>query len=124
MSLALSSTSKIRLGPSIAIPPFKMRFGEREKEGGAATDSGVGPDPSAVANDDTLDCGQANAGTLKFVGMMKTLEHAKKLVRVLHVETHAIIAHEQHRLAVLFAITANLDLGWVAWPGVFDGVGE
>ena len=50
---------------------------EREVERGAFVHLGFGPDMAAVAFDDALDDGKADAGALEFLGAMQALEHAE-----------------------------------------------
>ena len=44
--------------------------------------------------DNALDNGQPHSGTLKFFFSMEPLEHAEQLVRVFHIESHAVVLDE------------------------------
>jgi hypothetical protein len=44
--------------------------------------------------DNTLDGCQTNSASRKLTSVMQTLESAKKLVGVLHIEPHTVIAHK------------------------------
>lgn len=57
---------------------------------------GFRPDPPSVAMDDALDRGQSDTGAIEFLDRVQSLERAKQLVRVLHLETGAIVAHVEN----------------------------
>src|SRR5690606_7558033 len=60
------------------------------------------PDAPAVAIDDALHRGEANARAGEFVHAMQALEGAEQLVGVLHIEAGAIVAHEVHLPRAVF----------------------
>ncbi len=55
----------------------------------------LGPGASAVTRDGPPYVGQTNAGSLKFLGVVQPLEHAKELVHIGHVKPNAIVMHEK-----------------------------
>ena len=56
------------------------------------------PDAATVHLDDALDQGQADAGA--FRAGVKLFEKAEKLVLMARVDAHAVVSHEEARLAV------------------------
>src|SRR5262245_41116713 len=96
---------------------------EREGEGCAAVDVGVGPHPATVAAPDALDQREADAGPLELVGAVQALEHAEQAGRVRHVEADAVVRDPVHDLAVLDG-AADGDAGRRAAAGVLDGVAD
>jgi hypothetical protein len=57
--------------------------------------------------DDSLHDCQTHSGSLEFVVPVQALENAKELIRMLHVETSAIVPDEVHHLAG-FKLRSNL----------------
>ena len=51
--------------------------------------------------DDPADIGQADTGTLEFIGAVQALKDAEELVGILHIKTHAVIAHEYYGLRTM-----------------------
>ena len=102
----------------IGVFPF-----QGEIEGGALIDLGFGPDAAAVAVQDALHQGQADAGALVIFHRMQALEDAKQLVGVLHVEADAVIADEIDGFAVL-PLAADFDAGRIALAGVLQRIAE
>ena len=66
--------------------------GEGEVEGGTGVDSALGPGAPAVAFDDPLDAGQADAGAGKLAGGVESLEGLEQLVRVGGFEANPVVA--------------------------------
>src|SRR3990172_2250701 len=54
----------------------------------------LGPGTPAVALDDALDNGEADARAFVFLGAMQALEDPEEFVGVAHVEAHAVVADE------------------------------
>ena len=52
------------------------------------------PDPPAMAQNDALRKGQANARSLVLLRAVQPLENAEELVGVGHVEARAVVAHK------------------------------
>src|SRR5580658_7783630 len=75
--------------------------GQSEVEGGALVDGGFGPDAAAVAEDDALDDGEADAGAFVLFGSVHPLEDAEEASGVLHLEASAVVAHKINKLLVL-----------------------
>src|SRR5262245_42575535 len=84
--------------------------GQREVEGRALFRRGVGPDAAAVAADDALRGGEADAGALELLDGMQALEWAEELVGIRQVEAGTVVANVEHDLAVAAAATEG-DLG-------------
>src|SRR4051812_37144164 len=90
-SSGLSSTSSTRVGSSFIVD---LLGGQREVEGGADLELGVGPHAAAGAEDDAVGQRQPDAGALVLLGSVQSLKHAKKLVRIAHVEAGPVVSHE------------------------------
>src|SRR5947208_1832928 len=103
------------------LKPALRRNGEVKRR--ALVLRGFGPDGAAMLAHDALDGGQADAGAFKIFGPVEPLEHTEKFVGVFHVETDAIITHEQGGVAILLG-HAHFNNGDVTWAGVLDGVGK
>src|SRR6266487_4373606 len=85
-SAGLSSTSKISTEPLFNRCPSS----QCEVEGCSSVHRGLSPDPSSVAVDGARHDGQPHSGSLVFLSLVHSLEHAEELVRVFHVEPHAV----------------------------------
>src|SRR3990170_1342988 len=118
-SWRLSSTRRISTRISCMAGPFP----EGEVEGRALIDFRLGPHAAAVAVDDPLDNGQADARPFVLLGPVQALEDRKELVRVAHVEADAVVPDEPGGLAPLRP-AADLDLRRLAPPRELQGVGE
>ena len=59
---------------------LKRRHPQGEVKGGTLPGRGLGPDRAAVARDDPVHAGQANAGAVKLRLVMEPLKSAKQLV--------------------------------------------
>ena len=68
--------------------------GKREIKGSALIFLRFCPDSAAVLAHDAVDGGQADAGAFEFLGTVKALENAKKLVGIFHIKSDPIIADE------------------------------
>ena len=69
----------------------------------------LGPNTSAMSGNDALHGREADAGPLEIFGAVQALERAKELLRVAHVEAHAVVSHEEGRHAVVrFATEADV----------------
>ena len=79
------------------------------------------PDSASVALEDSVGDGQTDARAGKLVHSMQTLEGDEEFPGVGLIETRAIIPHVKRRLASgLYG--AKLDVGALAFAGVFPGV--
>ena len=96
---------------------------EREIKTGAVTHLALGPNAPAVAMNDPLDNGQADAGAFKLVFTVQALKDAKKFINVLRIEAGSVIAHGVDIFLTLPA-TANFDEGPFLIGRKFDGVGQ
>src|SRR6266850_3399376 len=67
---------------------------KREIERCAFVRFGFGPNATFVAIDDALDSSEPASSTLELIGGMQTLKSTEELLRMLHVETNPIVAHE------------------------------
>ena len=74
--------------------------------------------------DDAADVGQADAGALELLGAVQPLKHAEQFVRVLHVESDAVVAHEEDDLVGRAWHGADLDLRLRACGGILDRIGQ
>src|SRR6185312_4295664 len=70
---------------------------QRELKIRAGPGRGIDPDPAAVASDDPLDRGEADAGAGKLLVAVEALERTEQAVGVLHVEAGAVVADEVDR---------------------------
>src|SRR5687768_16228357 len=82
-------------------------------KGGPLVDLRMGPDPSAMSRNDSMDDRESHSGPLIVFGPMKPLEDPECLVDIFHIEPNAIV------LDIVCAETARL-LSLV--PDVNDGV--
>src|SRR5438105_1765111 len=94
----LSSTSRMR--PFVLLIISRV-LGECEIERGTRARAGLSPDAAAVAADDAVHGGQADAGALEFGRGVQPLEGLEKLVGEGHVESGAVVADvEDPRAAI------------------------
>src|SRR5581483_11240515 len=121
-SSGLSSTSKIALC-AIGSP---LR-GQSEVECSALFGLGIGPDLAAVLADDALDRRQPDTGAGVDRAVVQALERVEELAGILHLETGAVVAHEE-RLARFGVGVPELDLRRLTagseLPGIADEVFE
>ena len=75
-----------------------------------------------LAND-SLNGSQADAGALEIFLAMKALEDSKKLIGILGIEAHAIVADKNRGGASGFAF-ADLDYGGLAAAGKFERIAK
>src|SRR5262245_41774138 len=92
-SFGSSSTSRIS-GASTACT---IRL-QCEEETGALPDGALGPNPAAVTVDDPLDGREADTCAVVVLSVMKSLEHAKQLIHVAHVEAGSVVADQIYLL--------------------------
>src|SRR5712691_11837948 len=99
---------------------------EGEVESGAVIDGAFGPGAPAVAFDDPLNAGQADAGAGELLGRMQPLERLEQVARIGGVEAGPVVAHVATDPGFFDSRGAELDGGVVApggeFPGVFDQV--
>src|SRR4051812_37338219 len=74
-----------------------------------------------MAGDNAADVRQTDSRAFKLLGTVQTLENAEKFLGVLHLETHAIVAHENHDLLLLVE-TAHFDDRGVFWSGILHRI--
>ena len=67
---------------------------------------GLGPNTAAMAENNALNVGEANAGAFEFIVVVQSLENTKQFVRVLHIETDSIITHKND---VFLSVRARAD---------------
>src|SRR5688500_1210337 len=79
--------------------PSCARPAQREREGSPLPHHALRPHPSAQPVDDALHRRQPDAGPRELAGEVEALERPEQPVRVGHVETGAVVAHEIRRLA-------------------------
>src|SRR3982751_3266751 len=89
IGLSMFSSVVWRRAHRVFIARFPVR--QDEAEGRALAHRALCPDRPAVALDDPLHVGQADARAFEFLGLVQPLEHAEQLVDVLHLEAHAVI---------------------------------
>ena len=68
---------------------MRVRGGKRKVEGRAFTHLAFSPNPAAMAVDDALDNGQAQAGANEFPAKMQALEYLKQSVGIIFVKADA-----------------------------------
>jgi hypothetical protein len=78
-----------------------------------------GSDAPAVADDDSLDVRQSDAGPFELFGLVQPLKHSEELAGILHVETRAIVSHREFEFMRVVLATADFDFRAVAMTGVF-----
>ena len=72
--------------------------------------------------DDTLNGGKPYTSPFKRFGRVETLEDAKQLIYVPHIEADSIILDEHHRFIVVSIAAAYFDLRLRARAREFDGI--
>src|SRR6266850_5978121 len=77
-----------------------------------------------MPGNDALDISQADADPFKFVRPVQTLKNAEELLRILHVEPDAVIAHDHDHFVRRLVGASDLDLSWIPGTGVLDRVGQ
>ena len=92
-------------------------------EGSVRVQLGFRPNAAAVLLDDPLHGRQSDPGSSKVFGTVQPLEDSKELVRVFHIETHAIIANEDDGFAILKPL-ADADNRKLAQSSELHCVGE
>lgn len=97
---------------------------EREGEGRAAPDGGLGRDPPAVAVDDALDDREAEPRPFEVVGRVEALEHPEDPLSLARVEPHAVVAHPVAHLAGSPGLPVDLDATLRASAGELQRVRE
>src|SRR3990172_3263154 len=117
-SAGLSSTRRMSTSSNLSI---WSSFRQRKIERGSFAHFALGPDPPAVPGHHAPHDGKADAGSRKLLRRMQPLEHAEKLVVVLHIESGAVVLDAVHALrAVLMA--AHLDQRLLALAAELDRV--
>src|SRR4051812_16067642 len=85
-----SSTRRICLRCTVVIEGFEIKI-----KGGAIVYLSFRPHASAVAIDDPLHVGEADAGALEIALVVQPLKHAEEFVGILRVETGAVVPDEK-----------------------------
>src|SRR5262249_41617385 len=119
-SLRLSSTNRIFLASMLRTSVLY----QREIEGCAIVDPAFAPDAPTVALQDAAHRSQADPGALEFIFAVQTLEHTEQFVRVLHVESDAVIFDEDRDLVLVLLMHTDADHRFLAQARVLDGVGK
>src|SRR6266700_3920510 len=81
-------------------------FGHGKIERRSLTLLALGPNTAAMAENNALDYGEANAGAFEFILVVQSLQNTKQFVRVLHIETDSIITHKND---VFLSVRARAD---------------
>src|ERR1022692_2785019 len=106
-SSRLSSTSRISMILSF-MESFSFFQGKVERC--TAVGLSLSPDTTAMSMDNSLHDGQADTGSFIVFRPMQSLEDAKQLVGILHVEANAVVPDEVGPFARFIAhATADLD---------------
>src|SRR5690606_28238252 len=87
VSSALSSTRSKSIGSGVMLPASL----EREVEDRPLAFAGFRPDAAAMALDDPLHYGQADAGAFKIFHAVQALKHAEEFLRILHVKARPVV---------------------------------
>src|SRR6185436_15302096 len=102
--------------------PSSSSAAQGEVERRASALGALGPDAAAVAVDDPLHGGQADAGALELGGGVQALEGGEQLLGVDHVEAGPVVADEEHPLAlVALALLPHLAAGGRLLAGELPG---
>src|SRR5712692_5196857 len=106
-----SSTSRISISSCsfvVTILPSLVTIGrwpcvvlrrQAEKKGSTLIDLRFGPDAPAVLMNDSLNGGQSHACSFEILATVQPLKDAKQFVSIFHIEAHAVVAYEVHKLA-------------------------
>src|SRR5438105_5045055 len=86
-------------------------------------DRGLGPDAPAVAVENTLDDRQSHSSPLVILGAVKSLEHTKEFMDILHIKADAIVFDEIGAVAVQ-GVAADLNAGYLPLARKFERVRE
>ncbi len=100
---------------------MRMFGSEVKGEGGPFVWFGLSPDFSTVAEDDPLYNCEPDACAFEFICPVQALKHTKKLVRVLHVKSRAIVLYE---IGLMQLIPTDFNYRLVPAPRVFHSVGN
>src|ERR1041385_8811661 len=95
--------------PALRLPRIRWLFTNAEIERRPFVDPALGPDPPAVALDHAPHQGKADTDPLEFILAVQALKHVEELSPVAHVEPRAVIAHEEHDLAVVCGLRSDSD---------------
>ena len=76
-----------------------------------------------MAGNDTLDDGESDAGSLKFLNGMQALEHTEQLVGIPHVETGTIVSNKVYDFVVIDG-AADLNYSGLPETAELDGIGQ
>src|SRR5688572_22934071 len=108
---------------SSAVRAFDVGLRKRQGEihGRALADLAVSPDLAAVAPHDAIHRGEPDPGALELFRRVQSLERSEQLVRIAHVETGAVVAHEE-RGSLAALVATDLDTGCVALARELPGV--
>src|ERR1700730_17527949 len=119
-SESLSSTNRI----SVTSRSF-MCFsdGKREREPGALIHCPLCPHTTAMTRYQPLDDSKSYTGSTELLGPMQALKYSKKLLNVLHVETHSVVLDRIHVLDSLGTPT-YFDRRVGRFTAVFERVGN
>src|SRR6185436_13423725 len=96
---------------------------EGEREGCAFARLALRPHAPAMFFDGAAHDREAHASAFELGLAVQPLEHLEQLARTFHVEADAVVANEEHVLAVAL-LRADLDPGDFALAGVLERVAE
>src|SRR6267142_353136 len=119
-SASLSSTSKISTASKSST---LISSGQCEREHRAVIHLAFGPHSSAVPGNHAVDDGKSHSRAAELVGAMQSLEYAKQLPRVFHVEADAVVADGVVILRTDLA-AADLDERPCCLAAVLDRIGN
>ena len=77
-----------------------------------------------MPENDALDVGQPDAGALEFIIIVQALKRTKQFVGIFRVETSAIVADVNHRLAFTAGSLTDFNSGFGAMAGELHRIGH
>jgi hypothetical protein len=84
----------------------------------------LGPNLSAMAEDDALNDSEPYASAFKLLREVQTLKYAEQFAYVLHVKARAVISDEYLDFIFIHVHAADLDFGPRPHAREFNGVGN
>src|SRR5258706_7512483 len=115
-SVGLSSTSRIS---TLSSPVIWPSCWHGKKESGAPVQFGFGPDSASMAGDQSMNDGEPDPGSGKFVGSVQALEYPEEFVVETHIKAHPIVLHEK---SVFRRHETDFDLGVMSFRTVLKAV--
>src|SRR5512143_1368011 len=121
-SVGLSSTSRISTSFTV-LSMSSLLYGKSKIHRRAFIDLALRPHSTAKAADDAHDDGEPDADAFEFGYGMQTLEHAKQLIGIPHIEAYASVFNKVNGFTS-FDGSAHPNPGRVLGTGELDGVGQ